>query len=100
MPGYSCLDKNGALWIDDFFYKNLDGQKVSLNSLTKITKQHAYVYNLEDSSPNLKVSTALLKLLLMRKIVAGFYWFAVSLHEWILSIKSLQILTHLITKAM
>ncbi|HVX28322.1 MAG TPA: ATP-binding protein [Parafilimonas sp.] len=56
VAGRSCLDKNGNLWISNFFYNELDGQKLSFNSLTKITKQHAYVYNIEDSLPDIKIN--------------------------------------------
>jgi signal transduction histidine kinase/DNA-binding response OmpR family regulator/ligand-binding sensor domain-containing protein len=46
--GRSCYDKNGNLWISNFLYEKIDGEKVSGNSLIKITKQHAFVYNLDN----------------------------------------------------
>lgn len=46
LTGSSCLDKNGVLWIKNFFYEIIDGQKLSPNSIVEIQKLHAHVFNI------------------------------------------------------
>ncbi len=49
--GCSSFDKSGNLWIANFPYEKIDGQKVASNSFIKITKLHTTVYNINKGLP-------------------------------------------------
>ena len=57
--GRSNFDENGNLWIANFQYEKIDGERVSKNSLVEIKNNHAYVYNIENGSPTGKENSIL-----------------------------------------